>query len=817
MGSLKISMNLLGLTWVRLKGVTISGFRGFKDKQTLDLNRNLILVRGKNGSGKSSLVEAIEWLFFDEISRKKKSACKSEYSGDFLRNLHCDKDQEIYVELIIEIDGKETRLKKKLVSPEKKEYYVDGNSADDFSSLGISFADVYKPILSQVEVKHYIETDPKDRWEETNKILGLGVLSELRTDLQELVSSKKTEGQYVSSKKAYDGIESDLGSFDELSSLHSELEKRPFSALIFENHLVRTITDTYSLVAKSVGQLVKAIDRELKKLAQKSEDFEVMSGLMVPGISVIKHPSKLTEEVKQLFSMIKQFKPFRAELYRFLEMGRDLIDETTCPFCLEKTLTAEKRLQIEARIKENERAEMLLSDINSRIEKGRQSSEEFFTSISMSLNTFALERIRERIRRNADYLNEINRIDSVEKQIDELNKAVSTVKTKLTALIDDAKSISERRTKFDERKTELEIAYVEKSLSIVENGLSKLLDDLQSLCASLVSKAPSLSAKEKAELNKAMLFRKMLDHLKDIKYVGIYENNLDTISDLVDGIEKFEKAKSKQLLTDLNEKIKKFYMKLNPNEKTQFSEISPTKGKSRRIQIKAISYGKDMNPVSCFSESHMNCLCLSIYFSQRVLNNPYWDFVILDDPVQSMDEDHAKNLIRIIDEVHIEKQVIVLSHNAKFCQDFTDLFYGQDYLFYEFSGDSKEGPKINLKQAPFETYIAIAKKYCNGNMEERAISGNNLRKTIERFASDVLIHKGKRSHAKVYELNLDERLDKIETTKLLTLKEIGEIKGALNVCDASSHEPPRTEVTSKELIDGIEVMDSLFSKYLKQK
>ena len=211
----------------------------------------------------------------------------------------------------------------------------------------------------------------------------------------------------------------------------------------------------------------------------------------------------------------------------------------------------------------------------------------------------------------------------------------------------------------------------------------------------------------------------------------------------------------------------------------------------------------------------MNCLCLSVYFSQRVLNNPYWKFLVLDDPIQTMDENHAKNLIRILIEIAKEKQVIVLSYNTKFCQDFRDLFYGIDYLFYEFSGYSKNGPRIDLKQAPFDTYITVTRKYYDGNMEERAIAANNLRKAIERFTLDMLVRKGKMGSVKASELKLDERLDKIETLKLLTSGEIGEIKAILNVCDAGSHEPPKREVTPTELLDGTVTMENLASKYLK--
>jgi DNA repair exonuclease SbcCD ATPase subunit len=801
---------------VRLKEITISGFRGFKDQQTLNLSNNLILIRGANGSGKSSLVEAIEWLFFDEISRKKKSLCKSEYSGEFLRNLHCDENQETFVELLSEIGGREVRLRKKFLSPEKKEYYINGSLVNDLSSLGTSFADVYKPILSQIEVKHYVETDPKDRWEETNKILGLGVLSEFRSALQELQNSKKIEDEYDSSQKIYYGIEKDLEELPELENLVDAMKKRPFSAKTFKHQLIEIINKTYFLGARSTNRLSKTLEQEFKKLAQKSENFELITQLMVPENSLISCPSKLTEEIQKLFSLIREFKPFKAELYRFLETGKDLIKETTCPFCMEKTLTSEKIKQIDARIKENKEAGTLLSDIKTKLAETTKLVGDFTSRISFSANLSIISKVRERIEKNTDYLNEIKKIDLIKEQMISLNKEIAEFETDIEASLALANRLSEGRIELDEKRVSLEILAMEKAADMNEKSLKNLRDDLQSLVSSLLSKAPSLSAQEKTDMSKVIVFRKIIDHLDDINYVGIYENNLKTISGLVKEIEKFEKSKSKKLLTDLNYKIRDFYARLNPNEKTQFSELTPTSGKSRRMQIKAISYGKHMNPVSCFSESHMNCLCLSVYFSQRVLNNPYWDFVILDDPVQSMDEDHGKNLIRILGEVRTSKQVIVMSHNAKFCQDFTDLFYGQDYLFYEFSGYTIEGPKIDLKHAPYETYTIIAKKYFDGNLEERATSGNNLRKAIERFTSDLLTQNGKMSYSKAYGLSLDERLEKIETTKLLTCPEIGEIKAVLNVCDASSHEPPRREVASKELADGIATIENLHSTHLKR-
>ena len=517
---------------MRLKEITVSGFRGFNDQQTLNLNNDMILIRGANGSGKSSLVEAIEWLFFDEISRRKKSLCKSEYSGDFLRNLHCDKNQKTFVEVLTEIGGREVKLKKKFLSPEKKEYYINDSPVTDFSSLGISFADVYKPILSQVEVKHYVETDPKDRWEETNKILGLGVLSEFRTALQELQNSKINEEQYDSSKKTCYGIESDLKDLPELADLSHAIEKRPFSAKTFKHKLIEKISESYPNVAKSADQLSKILEQEIKKLAQKTEDFDLIGQLIVPDDSLVLYPSKLTEEIKKLFSIVEQSKPFSAELYRFLETGKDLIKETTCPFCLEKTLTSEKIKQIDVRIEQNKEAEALLSNIRAKLAEVRKLGEEFISKISFSFNLSTIEKVREKIEKNANYQDEVTKIELIKKQIVFLNQTVAELRTDLEESLELTGKLSEGKVGFDKKKIDSEILALEKAADFNEKCLKNLRDDLQSLGSSLISKAPTLSTQEKNRLNTVIIFRRIIDHLDDIKYVGIYENNLNTVSGL---------------------------------------------------------------------------------------------------------------------------------------------------------------------------------------------------------------------------------------------------------------------------------------------
>lgn len=52
---------------VRLKRMEIEGFRGFAESQPIDLDADVIVVRGDNGTGKTSMVDALLWLFCGEL------------------------------------------------------------------------------------------------------------------------------------------------------------------------------------------------------------------------------------------------------------------------------------------------------------------------------------------------------------------------------------------------------------------------------------------------------------------------------------------------------------------------------------------------------------------------------------------------------------------------------------------------------------------------------------------------------------------------------------------------------------------------------
>jgi len=115
-----------------------------------------------------------------------------------------------------------------------------------------------------------------------------------------------------------------------------------------------------------------------------------------------------------------------------------------------------------------------------------------------------------------------------------------------------------------------------------------------------------------------------------------------------------------------------------------------------RVQIKARSYKRDLvSAVSSLSESKLNALglCMSIAINTKT-PSPF-EFLIIDDPIQSWDEGHATKFIEVIRELVARgKQVLLLSHNGSWTNRVREQCADLNGIAYEITGYTEEGPHI---------------------------------------------------------------------------------------------------------------------------
>ena len=319
---------------MRISKLTIKGFRGFNDEQSILLDSNVVIVYGLNGSGKSSLTEALEWLFFNEISRQRLSRCKSEYQyEEYLRNLFYTSSENPFVEAEGSIGGITVVVKKELTSNGDK-FFINGKKVDSFDPLNLNLANYFRPMLAQTEIKALVDSEQKDRWEQLSSILGQDDLTKLRENLIALRNSKKDEA-YKKQEARWSAIISDVSESSTLTSLLDPIQTLNVDSIL------NTLQTIVSSKTKSFGAL-----SEETKIKQKS----LLNTELGKRVGEVVY--KDLNELKTFFTGISQyFKKLEDEAVKstygghdhsyldFLKAGKDFAKFPECPFCLEKTLT----------------------------------------------------------------------------------------------------------------------------------------------------------------------------------------------------------------------------------------------------------------------------------------------------------------------------------------------------------------------------------------------------------------------------------------------------------------------------------------------
>ncbi len=84
----------------RIQTVAIEGFKGFTARQVIDFEGRHVFLLGKNGNGKSSIVEAVRWGLFGSTGRRNEIVANRDYPG------------QCRVEISLIRDGKQWNLRR---------------------------------------------------------------------------------------------------------------------------------------------------------------------------------------------------------------------------------------------------------------------------------------------------------------------------------------------------------------------------------------------------------------------------------------------------------------------------------------------------------------------------------------------------------------------------------------------------------------------------------------------------------------------------------------------------------------------------------
>ena len=173
---------------MKIQKIKISSIRGIPNDFERDLNCKSLVITGDNGTGKSGLIDAVDFLLTGKIKRLSGEGTKGISQGEY--GHHIDKQaKDAKVEAIIEFKGKTLSVERKLISNNLKKLNGEKKTFDDLKS----FLETGQFSLSRRELLKFITCTDQDRSKAIQELLDISEIERVRTAIDQSYKTQEIE------------------------------------------------------------------------------------------------------------------------------------------------------------------------------------------------------------------------------------------------------------------------------------------------------------------------------------------------------------------------------------------------------------------------------------------------------------------------------------------------------------------------------------------------------------------------------------------------------------------------------------------------
>lgn len=684
------------MTRAQLSRIELQGFRSFGNvRQFLDLAFSVSTLWGGNSQGKTSFVEALEFLFTGQIARRELLASTKDEFAEALRNAHIPPTHPVWVAAkIVCADGQSRTLTRRLVEDYRRasaagctsRLEIDGHvcTEDDIRvqlGLRLSHPPLRAPVLSQHTLGYLFSVSPTDRAAYFRAMLDTQELEDFRNGVAALPPLLKAQ---------------DLPALDDLVSVEAipdlAAPARQLRRAKTETALQKALAANAAALLIVIGITPGAtlddqaaqIETELQRRRERTFPLDrfarsaliTWSGPPVTLAGVIAgfigERAKIDAEARRLVDL------FQAALSLPHQPGEH--DPVDCRLCgAPKTFTAQRVIFIRERLAAAELYTAAVAAIQTALRSLDGQLETLAQSVERAHPKFMRETSASR--RSADF--------TVAK-IAVLVPDVVAVRTWLDAARPLWKTVHLVQRRIAAARTEFATALSDPDQW---NGTKSLADALLQVGGAHVHLEACLSAYDGPAREVGTGVKAAVDQSADTKgwealvricrdpdglWAALVSAAAHTlkVKTLEKALAEIDTANGKvadSKFGDLSDGIRYWWDLLRPNEAAYFDAVQRRSGKARRtIDLKVglsssddRSNAKIRDAIAVFSQSQLHCLGLAMFLARAIQENA--GFVILDDPVLTSDDDYRPNFVASVIEGLLDAglQVIICTQDHK--------------------------------------------------------------------------------------------------------------------------------------------------------
>jgi DNA repair exonuclease SbcCD ATPase subunit len=644
---------------MRIEEVAVANFRGFCEERRISMPADVVIVRGPNGSGKTSFLDAIQWLLLGDVQRLRLGALKP--AEDYLSNRYASGPPFVEANLLgpsgegvrvtrrglgksmqVQVDVGEEPPR---IGEEAQRWLNAAMGSGPHDQDEIDFLRRY--LLQQDDMREFLGADTKERYKFIATLSGMERLTSLEGQLRDELNAarKRVRELKDDSSKVASELEVVRGSVvraREIVVSHEEVPGVTEAEARARELLGDRIDDTLASlrersaeIGASVERIVELRRREAGARAELRDQDADETGKVTEIEAEIEKAKDADEDVaRELAALEAALAEARAAADRAQQLAALALEQIDgpCPVCLQQHDIGHTRVHLQKLLEGSPG----LADLTEAVERKR--SERGELERRLAGQEAELNVLRGAVERRHQVEGLLAGID--ERVLDEQSSLVTLLPPGIEAKSDLLGVAEETRGELERLAVRLQRAADAEARSRQARRKVEAIEQQQATSEERRRQLSDTLSKAEARAERAREARSALG----LKITEVMSEVSNSSTGLINAI---------YSRLDIHPTFREFGFRTE--RYNEVGHLRPWVYDPRRK--------KEGNALHVLSAAQLNSLAICLFLALNLERDSELRTAILDDPVQSLDDVNLLSLADVLRTVRDRRQVIVSTHD----------------------------------------------------------------------------------------------------------------------------------------------------------